>query len=100
MSNVSTNNDVWRAFCDRLAALGDRIEGDDAVRAEGYRHLTNQVACWLTYALGSNDPARPLLFRSSDPVYQWGGPNADQVARRAAIAGDGVYRLRGSMGTC
>jgi len=90
----------WRAFCERLAVLGDAIEGDDLVRAEGYRHLANQVACWLTYSLGHTDPARPMFFRSSDPVYQWGGPNADQVARRAPISGDGVYRISGSMGTC
>jgi hypothetical protein len=40
------------------------------------------------------------LFRSSDPTYQWGGPNADQVARRAPISGAGTYRLRGNMGSC
>jgi len=96
---------AWRAFCARLAAAGDRIlAGDfpaaDADRAEGYRHLANQVACWLTYALGHTDPAHPAFFRSSDLVYLWGGPNADQVARRAMIAGDGTYRVSGNMGSC
>ena len=68
--------------------------------AEGLHHLANQVACWLTYGIGSSDPMRPVFFRSSDPVYEWGGPNADQVARRAAISGDAVYRITGTMGGC
>jgi hypothetical protein len=84
----------WREFCDRLADLGDGLDG------EGARHLANQVACWLTYSIGHDDPTHPVLFRSSDPVYQWGGPNADQVARRARIAADGVYRISGNMGSC
>jgi len=96
---------AWRTFCERLAQVGDRILDDDFPttelgRAEGVRHLANQVACWLTYALGSTDPTHPALFRSSDPVYRWGGPNVDQVARRAVISGDGAYRLSGQMGSC
>ncbi len=73
----------WPEFCDRMAKLGEGLEG------EGVRHLANQVACWLTYAIGHTDPAHPAFFRSSDLVYQWGGPNADQVARRARISGVG-----------
>ena len=94
---------VWRTFCDRIAALGDRVLADatdERSAAEGIHHLANQVACWLTYALGQRDPAHPAFFRSSDPVYQWGGPNADQVARRAAIEGTGTYRISGRMGSC
>ena len=94
---------AWADFCRRMAALGDRVQDEAptaAAAAEGVHHLANQVACWLTYAIGHNDPVHPALFRSSDPVYQWGGPNADQVARRAAIDGSGTYRLVGSMGTC
>ena len=96
---------AWREFCDRLAAVGDRILADDfpsapADRAEGVRHLATQVACWLTYATGYADPERPAFFRSSDPVFLWGGPNVDQVARRARIVGDGIYRISGRMGAC
>jgi len=97
--------EAWRAFCGRLAAAGDRILADDfpasdADRAEGYRHLASQVACWLTYAIGHTDPAHPAFFRSSDLIYLWGGPNADQVARRAMISGEGTYRVSGNMGSC
>lgn len=99
-----TETAMWRSFCDRLAALGERILAEapqsELARAEGVRHLANQVACWLTYAIGHTDPDHPAFFRSSDPVYQWGGPNADQVARRAMIAGGGTYRISGSMGSC
>ena len=100
-----TTGAAWRSFCARIAAAGDRILTDDFPadardRAEGVRHLANQVACWLTYAVGYSDPAHPAFFRSSDPVYQWGGPNVDQVARRACIAGDGTYRVSGHMGAC
>lgn len=96
---------AWREFCTRLAALGDRLlddsfPGSERDRAEGYRHLANQLACWLTYGLGHTDPERPAFFRSSDPVYRWGGPNVDQVARRAMISADGTYRIVGSMGSC
>ena len=97
--------EAWRSFCTRMAEVGDRILADDfpssaSARAEGVRHLANQVACWLTYALGSTDPDHPVFFRSSDPVYLWGGPNVDQVARRALISGAGVYRISGEMGSC
>ena len=74
--------EAWQAFCDRMAALGPVIEAEaptPAAAAEGVHHLANQVACWLTYGIGSSDPMRPVFFRSSDPVYEWGGPNADQV---------------------
>ena len=96
---------AWRAFCDRLAALGDRITADDFPgdprdRAEGMHHLATQTACWLTYATGFSDPAHPAFFRSADPTYRWGGPNVDQVARRATIDGAGTYRVTGRMGAC
>lgn len=97
--------DAWRSFCERLAAVGDRIladdfPGDERSRAEGVRHIANQVACWLTYDLGHADPAHPAFFRSADLIYMWGGPNADQVARRAAIDATGTYRVAGTMGSC
>jgi hypothetical protein len=101
---------AWQDFCARIGALGERILADDFPgatgagaerdRAEGFRHLANQVACWLTYALGHTDARHPLLFRHNDLVYRWGGPNVDQNARRAVIAGDGTYRITGNMGAC
>ncbi len=100
-----TTGAAWRSFCERIAAVGDRILGDDFPgdardRAEGFRHVATQVACWLTYATGFGDPAYPAFFRSADPTYAWGGPNVDQVARRATIDGAGTYRVSGRMGAC
>jgi hypothetical protein len=96
---------AWRELCDRLAALGEEILGDGwpadpQGRADGYRHLATQAACWLTYATGYSDPAHPAFFRSADPTYAWGGPNVDQVARRATVDGAGEYRVSGRMGAC
>ena len=100
---MSPTSELWTAFTDRLAALGPAVEAaapTPEAAAEGLHHLANQVACWTTFALGHADPDRPALFRSSDLVYAWGGPNADQVARRAAVSGDATYRLTGHMGSC
>ncbi len=47
-----------------------------------------------------DDPAQPAFFRSADPTYAWGGPNVDQVARRATVDGAGTYRVSGRMGSC
>jgi hypothetical protein len=41
-----------------------------------------------------------VFFRSADPTYAWGGPNVDQVARRATVDGAGTYRVSGRMGSC
>lgn len=100
---AASGADAWQDFCARMAALGPVVEAEARTAeaaAEGLHHLANQVACWLTYAIGHADPDRPAFFRSSDPVYEWGGPNADQVARRAAVSGDAVYRISGRMGSC
>jgi hypothetical protein len=96
---------AWREFCDRLAALGERILEPDFPtsprdRADGFRHLANQVVAWLGWAIGYPDPAFPAFFRQNDLVVRWGGPNVDQTTRRARVAADGVYRITGKMGTC
>jgi hypothetical protein len=96
---------AWRSFCERLAAVGEQLlepglPDSPRDRAEGYRHLMNQVACWMTYAVGSSDPLNPLLFRHNDLVYRWGGPNIDQNSRRTVISGKHAYRVSGSMGSC
>jgi hypothetical protein len=100
-----TSGAAWREVCERLAAMGEEIVGDGwpddpQGRIEGARHLATQVACWFTYATGYGDPERPAFFRSADPTYAWGGPNVDQVARRATIDGAGTYRVSGRMGSC
>ena len=86
------DGEAWRAFCDRMARLGDRIRGPefpgtDRDRAEGYRHLATQVAGWLSWVVGYPDARHPAFFRQNDQVMRWGGPNVDQVTRRARLSG-------------
>ena len=102
--NVASGK-AWEEFCLRLLALGREIVGDDFPsgdhdRVEGFRHLANQVACWLTYAVGQSNPAVPVFFRHNNLTYRWGGPNVDQNARRAVIDGRGTYRISGVMHAC
>ncbi len=99
------DGEAWRAFCDRMARLGDRIRGPefpgtDRDRAEGYRHLATQVAGWLSWVVGYPDARHPAFFRQNDQVMRWGGPNVDQVTRRARLSGDGTFRITGNMGAC
>jgi hypothetical protein len=96
---------AWRDFCERLARVGEQMlgpefPGTDRDRAEGYRHLATQTAGWLSWAVGYPDASHPAFFRQNDQVVRWGGPNVDQVTRRARVSGDGVYRVTGNMGAC
>ena len=100
-----TDGRAWREFCDRLASLGDKIldpefPGSPRDRAEGYRHLANQVVGWLGWAIGYPDAEFPAFFRQNDLVVRWGGPNVDQVTRRARLSAEGTYRIIGNMGAC
>jgi len=96
---------AWRDFCARMARLGDRMldpdfPGSARDRAEGYRHLANQVVAWLGWSIGYPDADFPAFFRQNDLVVRWGGPNVDQVTRRARLSPDGAYRIAGNMGGC
>jgi hypothetical protein len=96
---------AWRSFCDRLARVGEQILGPEFPgsprdRAEGYRHLANQVVGWLGWAIGYPDARFPAFFRQNDLVVRWGGPNVDQVTRRARVTAEGTYRIVGKMGAC
>jgi hypothetical protein len=90
-----------------MARVGDRILESDFPssprdRAEGYRHLANQLIGWLTWAMFFADAAYPAIWRANgaDLVSSWGGPNIDQNSLRARVSPDGVYRLSGTMGSC
>jgi hypothetical protein len=97
--------DAWQDFCGRLAALGTVITGPpfptgERAQLEGTRHLANQVATWLTWAVGADSATHPRFFRQNDLFFRWGGPNVDQVTRRATIDPAGTYRISGSLGAC
>jgi hypothetical protein len=96
---------AWRELLGGLDALGDRIVGDafsgePIDRDEGYRHLAQQVLCWLSWSLAHGDPTTPMFQRQNDLVTMWGGPNADNVYRHARVDPGCMYRIRGWMRSC
>src|SRR5437764_526609 len=54
----------------------------------------------MTWAVGYDTPTHPRFFRQNDLFFRWGGPNVDQVTRRATIDPAGTYRVSGSLGSC
>lgn len=105
MTNGEQAHIAWRHWCERLLAMGDRImdedfPGDDRDRIEGFRHLATQTMGWTAWAVGHPDPAFPAFWRQNDLVMCWGGPNVDQVTRRARIDPALTYRITGELGAC
>jgi hypothetical protein len=88
-----------------LERLGERVLRDDfptdaRAREETVLHLAQQVLCWLEWAVGYGDPARPAFQRQNDLVTPWGGPNADNIYRHARVSPRHTYRVRGRMNSC
>lgn len=96
---------AWREYCAALERLGDEIlseryPGSSRDVVDGFRHLATQAAGWTNWAVGHSDPDTPAFFRQNDLVMRWGGPNVDQVTRRARVEPSGVYRISGRLGSC
>lgn len=96
---------AWRDLCRRLADLGELLAGPDFPasprdRAEGFRHLAEQVVCWLSWSVSHADPHRPAFQRMNDLVTKWGGPNVENVYRHARVDPARRYRIRGRMHGC
>lgn len=94
---------LWREWCARLSALGERILGSDFPgeergRAEGVRALTRKIVYALQMEVEAGDPDHPTFVRLQDPYNQWGGPNPDNVYLRAAIDPNATYRVWGEVG--
>ena len=92
----------WAAFCDRLKAVGQRIQESDFPsaprdRAEGYRHLGRLAVFALQQQLDFADPRFPTFLRFDDDVTRWGGPNADNHYQRARVEAGGTYRITGNV---
>jgi len=97
--------EAWRELLAGLDALGARIVGPDfpgpPIDAdEGFRHLAQQLLCWVGWSIGHGDPTRPAFQRQNDLVTMWGGPNADNVYRHARVDPGCAYRIRGRMNSC
>mgnify|MGYP006291038811 CR=1 FL=1 len=95
-------NTAWVEFCDSLKAAGAAVlashhASDDVSAAEGMRHLARMVSMSLTQWIDFSDTSDPRLFRSNDDVWQWGGPNVDNVYIGAPLDPTGTYRLTGDV---
>jgi hypothetical protein len=95
--------DAWARWASSLAALADRLTGDDFPtdergRAAGIRHLARQSQLALQGELEHADPRHPRLHRYELPWSQWGAPNPDNVYARCAIDPEATYVLRGQVG--
>jgi hypothetical protein len=96
---------AWNELLAGLDALGARILSDDFPGPpidpdEGYRHVAQQLLCWLEWSIGFGDPGRPAFQRQNDLVTMWGGPNADNVYHHARVDPGCTYRIRGFMRSC
>lgn len=94
--------DAWRAWCARLAAMGEELLGAEhpdgpLARAEGVRYLARMTALGLQLGTDFSDPDFPALYRLNDDVTKWAGPNVDNVYLGAAVRHPNVYRLHGSL---
>lgn len=100
-----TAPDAWRELLGGLDGLAQRLLADDFPgdpdgRDETFRHLAQQLVCWLEWSVGFGDPSRPAFQRQNDFVTPWGGPNADNVYRHARVSPRHTYRIRGRMHSC
>jgi hypothetical protein len=89
---------AWREWCERLAALGERILGadfpdDPRARAEGFRALTRLLVYATQLEMEAGDALHPVFYRYEDPRTPWGGPNPDNVYLRATIDPTASYRV-------
>ena len=59
-----TAPDAWRELLGGLDGLAQRLLADDFPgdpdgRDETFRHLAQQLVCWLEWSVGFGDPSRP-----------------------------------------
>lgn len=97
------DNEAWNAFCDRLKATGGEIlrsdlPASDLDRAEGQRHLLQRLAATIDEVLDA-ESGPPIVSLYSHKLRKYGMDSADAKYSVARIAGDGTYRLSGTLGT-
>jgi len=102
MADEISTPEAWRAFCERLANVGDSIGRDpfpasEADRAACVRHLSRQLVMALQAELEHADPDHPTFHRYEEPWVQWGGPNPDNVYTRAPLDPAATYRVSGNV---
>lgn len=96
------SGEAWRRFCERLWALDTRIRGaavpgDEATRADGFRHVAMLIRNAFDVALEDID-ARDPTVRWSDRRNKIGWDCPDALYATIPVRDDAVYRLRGRRG--
>lgn len=102
-TNPAPENAEWNAFCDRLKATGGEILREDLPagdldRAEGQRYLLQRLAASIEEALDV-ESGPPVVSLYSHKLRKFGMDSADAKYSVARVAGDGTYRLSGTLGT-
>ena len=101
--NEAVENAAWNAFCDRLKETGREIlredlPASDLDRAEGQRYLLQRLSASIDEVLdGESGP--PVVELYSHKLGKYGMDSADAKYSTARLAGDGSYRLYGTLGT-
>ncbi|MBJ76792.1 MAG: hypothetical protein CMJ98_07230 [Planctomycetes bacterium] len=93
---------AWTQFAERMALLGDRVQGADfpsgeADRVRLLRHLVGVMIEGLQWHVDHGSAAHPTLMASNGRFQQWGAPNADNVYYRAHVDPHFDYRLTGDL---
>jgi hypothetical protein len=96
---------AWGDFCDQLRAAGDEVFKDanptsPLLRADGFRHLTQNLGQAFDLALETRDPRHPVIHPFCTPLRKLGGDAADLYYQQAWIDGSSTYRISGTRGTC
>lgn len=94
----------WSQFCDRLKDAGKLVFKDANPptalhRADGFRHLTQNLGQAFDLALEIRDTKYPQLYAFSHPNLHLASDNADCTYIQAWIDGNSVYKISGRKGT-
>ena len=97
------SGEAWRAFCERLAEIGavvtsEGVPDSELDRLEGYRYLLATLAESIDSALYRSDLTEPQLRFNITKYRAPAMPSSDARYLSAEIAGEGIYRLSGTLG--
>lgn len=95
--------EAWTSYCDALRDEGmdiiNGVSGDPVTPqelAEALRAVARIGIMSLQHRMDFNDPDFPLLFRTMDDRFKYGGPDPHINYLNATLRGDATYRLRGN----
>lgn len=101
--SAAPENEAWNAFFERLEATGNEILRSDLPasaleRAEGQRYLLQRLAATIDAVLDA-ESGPPVVSLYSHKLRKYGMDSADAKYATVRVAGDGTYRLYGTLGT-